>query len=587
METEMADERGEEIKDDLRNGDSKPASNGNGSGPDGQHTESAGEHGSKFHKPGGAKIATEKKEYANQVAQEQKTEENKEKERSITRNPLFIVMAIIIAIALIFWGISFYRYSQTHVSTDDAYVTGDLVNISPIIAGTLQSLTVEEGDVVKKGQLIAQLDPSGPRASYQQALAAYQAAESQIPQAQTQLSYETASVAAGISNAEAGLGAQNAKANAAAQQVVLSSETTHSQLDQARAQDRQAQASAKQALAQVKTAQAEVQNQNQAVETAQRAANSAHAQIDAAQANQVKASRDEQRYEKLLQQDAVTQEQYDSELAASQTADAQLDSVQQQAAQADSTLEQARLGVQQMLAQLAAAEEAAQAAEQQVQYANSGISLAVANLTQIGVQRSNLQNSQALAQQNTAELTAAKAESQNVELRKQQVTTAMSQAAQAHAALDNAQVTLNDTQIFAPSDGTIVRKGANIGDSLSPGQTIATMTQTNYVWVSANFKETQLQGVKPGQSAEVEVDAFPGIVFKGYVKSINEASGNATALLPADNATGNFTKVVQRIPVRIELKADSGDGSKYATQDQVDQLRQGMSVEATIDTSSK
>jgi membrane fusion protein, multidrug efflux system len=586
METEMADDQREELKDDLRPADGTPSANGNGSGGDGKYTEPSTEH-SKFHKPGHVKIEEEKKAQVDRSVEENKTEEKKEAQRSFTRSPLFLVVAGIVVILLLIWGINFYNYSRTHVSTDDAYITGDLVNVSPIISGTLQQLTVDEGDVVKKGQLIAQLDPSGPKASYLQALAAYQAAESQIPQAETQLSYEEATVAAGISNAQDALGAQNAKANAAAQQVVLSAETTHSQLDQARAQERQTEASDRQALAQVKTAEAQVQNQNQAVETAQRAANAAHAQITSAKANQVRADREEARYAKLLQEDAVTQEQYDSELAAAQQADAQVETVQQQADQADSSLEQARLGVQQTLGQLSAAEEAAQAAREQVQVSSSGVSLAVANLTQVGVQRSNLLNNQALSQQNSAQLTAARAEEQNIQLRKQQVLTANSQAQQAHAALENAQVTLNDSQIYAPSDGTIVRKGANIGDSLSPGQTIATMTQTNYVWVSANFKETQLQHVKPGQSAEVSVDAFPGIVFKGWVKSINEASGNATALLPADNATGNFTKVVQRIPVRIELKADNSGDSKFATQAQIDQLRQGMSVEATIDTSSK
>jgi membrane fusion protein (multidrug efflux system) len=492
-----------------------------------------------------------------------------------------------VLIALIVWGISYWSYSQTHVSTDDAYVTGDLINVSPIISGTLKKLTVEEGDVVKTGQIIAQLDQSGPRASYQQAMAAYDAAQSQVPQAKTQLSYESAAVSAGIAQARAGLGAQNAKSNAAADQVLLSAATTTNQVSQAQAQLRQAQASAKQAFAQVAAAQANAKDQQQAVETAQRGANSAHAQITSAQASEVKAARDEARYAKLLQQNAVTEQQYDSALAAAQSANAELISVQQKAAQADSQLIQARLAAQQAVGQLDATKQAAQAAAQQVQVAAAGEQIAVANLSQVSVQKSNLLNSQALAQQNSAEVTAAEAETQNIALRKQQVLTAIAQANQAAAALKNAKVTLDDTVIAAPSDGTIVRKGANIGDSLSPGQTIVTMTKTDYVWVSANFKETQLTNVKPGQSAEVQVDGMPGVVFQGKVQSINEASGNATALLPADNATGNFTKVVQRIPVRIKLVPSSGNGSKYASESEIEQLRQGMSVEATITTGSK
>jgi membrane fusion protein (multidrug efflux system) len=586
METDMVDERHEETKDAPLTEDVKQGQNGNGNGQESSHTASA-DGQSAFHKPGNIKLAEEKKNQAEQKTLEQELEDKKESQQQATRNPLFILVAVIAVIALIVWGVRFWGYSQTHVSTDDAYVTGDLVNVSPIIPGTLDTLTVEEGDVVKQGELIAQLDQSGPTASYQQALAAYDAAQTEVPQAKTELAYEIASVNAGISQAQAGLGAQNAKADAAAQQVTLSAATTSNQLSQTQAQFRQAQASARQAAAQVTAAAAQVRNQQQAVETAQRAANAAQAQIAAAQANQVKAARDEARYANLLQQNAVTQEQYDSALAASQSADAQLITVRQQAAQAYSALQQAREEVDQVQGQYSAAQQAAQAAQQQVQVASAGEQIAFANLSQVGVQRSNLLNNQALAQQNSAELTAAHAETQNIQLKKQQVLTAISQANQSAAALRNAKVTLNDTVILAPSDGTVVRKGANVGDSLSPGQTIVTMTRGDYVWVSANFKETQLQNVKPGQSAEVEVDAMPGVIFNGYVKSINEASGNATALLPADNATGNFTKVVQRIPVRIELKPSNGNGSKYATADQIAQLRQGMSVEATIDTSSK
>jgi membrane fusion protein (multidrug efflux system) len=581
----MADERSEELEVGVPVDEVKQHQNGNGNS--GSHTEPADGVARHLHKTGSAKIAEEQKSAEQQKEDNLKKEEKQEEEKKTARNPLVIAAAIVAFIVLLVWGINYYGYSKTHVSTDDAYVTGDLINVSPIISGTLEQLTVEEGDVVKQGQLIAVLDESGPEASYQQALAAYQAAQSQVPQARTELSYETASVAAGIDQARAGLGAQNAKADAAAQQVVLSAATTSNQVSEAQAQLRQSQASAKQATAQATAALAQVRDQQQAVETEQRAANAAIAQISAAQANQVKASRDEARYAKLLQQDAVTQQQYDAALAASQSADAQFITVQEQAAQASSALQQARLAVQQAQSQYVAAVEAAQAAAQQVQVASAGEQIAVANIEQVGVQRSNLLNTQALAQQNNAQLTAAEAESQNISLKRQQVLTAISQANQANAALRNAKVTLDDTTIDAPSDGTIVRKGANIGDSLSPGQTIVTMTRSSYVWVSANFKETQLQNVKPGQSAEVQVDALPGVTFLGWVKSINEASGNATALLPADNATGNFTKVVQRIPIRIELKASTDPGSKYANADEIAQLRQGMSVEATIDTASK
>jgi membrane fusion protein (multidrug efflux system) len=111
------------------------------------------------------------------------------------------------------------------------------------------------------------------------------------------------------------------------------------------------------------------------------------------------------------------------------------------------------------------------------------------------------------------------------------------------------------------------------------------MTRDNHVWVNANYKETQLENIRPGESVDVKVDAYPGLVYHGKVQSIIEASGNATALLPADNATGNFTKVVQRIPVRIELIAEQpGNSNHYATQEEINRLRQGMSVIASVET---
>jgi membrane fusion protein (multidrug efflux system) len=119
-----------------------------------------------------------------------------------------------------------------------------------------------------------------------------------------------------------------------------------------------------------------------------------------------------------------------------------------------------------------------------------------------------------------------------------------------------------------------VKHAANVGTAISPGQTVVTITRGSQVWVMANFKETQLTSVRDGQPAEIEVDAFPGRVFKGKVGSILHATGSATTLLPPDNSTGNFTKVVQRVPVKIWLSSTS-DASL---------LRQGMSVQASIQT---
>jgi multidrug resistance efflux pump len=235
-----------------------------------------------------------------------------------------------------------------------------------------------------------------------------------------------------------------------------------------------------------------------------------------------------------------------------------------------------------------AAQRAAGAAEEQVNVARAGVGLALANAGQVGIQQANLATTTRQTGESQADIAAAQAGREQVAARRSQIETARAQAEQARAALTNAQIALGDTYIYAPTDGTVVRKTANVGASLAPGSPILTLTVGDYVWVDANFKETQLRDVRPGQPAEIEVDAFPGIVFKGRVRSINEATGAATSLLPPENATGNFTKVVQRIPVRIEIEpASDNEDRKYARAADIRNLRQGMSVTATIDTAEK
>jgi membrane fusion protein (multidrug efflux system) len=133
---------------------------------------------------------------------------------------------------------------------------------------------------------------------------------------------------------------------------------------------------------------------------------------------------------------------------------------------------------------------------------------------------------------------------------------------------------LSYATIVAPSDGVVTRKSVEAGQIIQPGQALFTLIPLNDVWVTADFKETQLAKVRPGQKAEIDVDMY-GKTFEGYVDSIAGATGARLSLLPPENATGNYVKVVQRIPVKIRLKADS-EGHSI--------LRPGMNVEATIIT---
>src|SRR5690349_491428 len=151
--------------------------------------------------------------------------------------------------------------------------------------------------------------------------------------------------------------------------------------------------------------------------------------------------------------------------------------------------------------------------------------------------------------------------------------------AAAEAAVNNAQLQLSYAYITAPVSGTIARRNAEIGALVQVGQTLMSIVPDTDVWVTANLKETQLTNVRVGDPAKFSVDAYPGHEYAGEVVSVSPATGAKFSLLPPDNATGNFTKVVQRIPVKIQVDPSSaGSGPP---------LRPGMSVEVTITTGEK
>ena len=136
---------------------------------------------------------------------------------------------------------------------------------------------------------------------------------------------------------------------------------------------------------------------------------------------------------------------------------------------------------------------------------------------------------------------------------------------------------LSHTEILSPFDGVVGDKSVAVGDYLTPGAEIMAVVPLSQVYVVANYKETQITNIRPGQKVTLTVDGFPDLNVTGHVDSIYPASGQEFSLLPPDNATGNFTKIVQRVPVKIMLDL---------TPDLIGRLRPGMSVEPEIDTRS-
>lgn len=145
----------------------------------------------------------------------------------------------------------------------------------------------------------------------------------------------------------------------------------------------------------------------------------------------------------------------------------------------------------------------------------------------------------------------------------------------AKAMLETAELNLSYCVILAPCDGYTSRKEIQTGQLVQPGQTLLEIVDTDDVWVTANYKETQLKHIEPGYKVDVKVDAVPGVVFKGVVKSISTATGARLSLMPQDNSAGNFVKVRQRIPVRIEFSKDNNPA-------EMKRLRAGMNVECEV-----
>jgi membrane fusion protein (multidrug efflux system) len=257
--------------------------------------------------------------------------------------------------------------------------------------------------------------------------------------------------------------------------------------------------------------------------------NYARDNVAAQQANNDRAQADLARMKPLVDKGEISQQQYDAYLAAARVADSQLKAANERLNSAEKGAEIAR--------------ESMLAAKAQVEQARSMVEQAMANHKQVSIHEADHDSADAAV-------------------------------AAAQADLEAAELQLSYATIIAPSDGVVTRKSVEAGQIIQPGQGLFTLIPLNDVWVTANFKETQLAKVRPGQKAEIDVDMY-GKTVTGYVDSVAGATGSRLSLLPPENATGNYVKVVQRIPVKILLDPASSEKAI---------LRPGMNVEATIIT---
>ena len=266
------------------------------------------------------------------------------------------------------------------------------------------------------------------------------------------------------------------------------------------------------------------------IEAARARLTTAQARLREAEANAAKAARDVERLRGLLAKDEISQQQFDTTSAGAEALKAGVDSARSQIAEAE-----------------------------------AGIRVAESKLVQ----------SRAGEQQAHAELQTAETGPSQIAATRARASSAEARVMQARANLAQAELNLQYTTVKAPARGIVSKKGINTGQVLQTGQPLLALVQIDDVWVTANFKETQLKDMRPGQRATIAVDAFGGREFKGKIDSVAGATGSKFSLLPPENATGNFVKVVQRVPVKIVLEPG---------QDPEHRLRPGMSVTPVVYT---
>lgn len=336
---------------------------------------------------------------------------------------VLVILALAVLAALVL-AVRWYLDRRAHVGTDDAFVTGNLVQVGARIPGQVANLTVDEGSQVRSGQVVAQLDDTDLKAQVAQAQANLALAETGLAPGEQGVSLTAQESAAKIAQAEAGLAA--------------------------------------------------------------------------AQANDEKARADLHRMKNLYKAGAVSRQQYEAATAGATAADSQLAATR------------------------------------------AGLAAAQAGATQISIEQGGVKASQA-------------------------------RIGQAEAALHLAELNLAHATITSPVDGTVVKRFVNAGEMVAPGQPLFDITQSNDVWVVANVEETDIHRVQVGAPVDITVDAYPGRHFKGHVADVIGATGSEFSLIPQNNAVGNFTKVVQRIPVRIDLDRPEPD------------LKPGMSAVVSIE----
>ena len=394
--------------------------------------------------------------------------------------PLFLLACLIL-------GLPYYLHSISHESTDDAFIDGHIIVISPRVTGHVTKVYVTENQWVKAGDRLIELDPDLFQARLDAAEAALAAARANRNSGSVAVELTSLTAASNLKGAEANLSAAKAAVEAALAQE-----------EAATGQDEQAKAQIAVSAAALGQAEAEA------------ASFAARHQRDAA---------DLKRYKEMNLSRTISEQDFDHVVATERVSAAEL-------AAAEKKIETYRSMLQQ-----------AQAARKATQ----------SNLSR---QKAEVAAARARLEQAEAQLAAAQSAPKQVDQSLARADVARANVDRADAEATQARLNLSYTRVNAPASGYVAQKAVEPGTLVEAGQAMMAIVPAN-VWIIANFKETQLTRMQPGQPVKIKVDAYPDLTFQGHVDSIQYGTGARFSLLPPQNATGNFVKVVQRVPVKI------------------------------------
>jgi membrane fusion protein (multidrug efflux system) len=401
----------------------------------------------------------------------------------------------------LYFGLQWLLFRWHYVSTDDAQVKGNLVNLSAKVSGRIVQLRVEEGDRVQAGLVLVEIDPKDYLAAQAQAQANLEMARHDLAKAITQLSLTRERVIQGIGTAEASFREAGESLKFSEDDATLQTDRVNKDMDRARAN-----------------------------------LQAAKAKVLEAKATMENAKKEFDRNHELFRENYVAETARDTAETAWQVAQSKY-----------------------------------QVALENERDAVSQLEMAEANQRSIALKKQSIRISEQVLERAKINVTLSQEEKKQISLQEKNIDLLKAKVQESEAALQIAELHLQETKVLSPISGVISKRLADQGQVVQVGQPLLIVNNPTEKWVVANVEETKVRRVRQGAKATVEVDAFPGRDFEGRVEFIGSAASSEFALLPSENPSGNFIKITHRIAVRVSV------------QDPKNMLKPGMMVVVAIE----